>query len=128
MNVSRRTFRTTAAGAALALLAVALPASAHHSASMFDRTQAKTLTGVVKQFNWVNPHSSIIFVADDTGETWNVETTSPGVLTRSGWTKRSLKPGDKIEILLAPIRTGGPAGLSLEIKNVSTGETLKRAS
>lgn len=126
MTTTLTTLRRTAC-VALGLLVLAAPAAAHHSASMFDRTKATTMKGTIKAFNWVNPHCSIIFVADGTGETWNVESTSPGVLTRSGWTKRSLNPGDKIEITLAPIRTGGPAGLSLEIKNVTTGETLKRA-
>jgi hypothetical protein len=94
---------------------------------MFDRTKPATYKGVVKAFNWVNPHCSIVFVADGTGETWNVESTSPGVLTRQGWTRKSLKPGDHIEIVLYPIRTGGPAGLTVEVKNLDTGETLKRA-
>ncbi len=120
--------RLTAAAVALGLLAMAAPATAHHSASMFDRTKPVTVKGVIKQFNWVNPHCSVIFVADGTGETWNLESTSPGVLTRSGWTRKSLKPGDHIEAQIGPLRTGGPAGVLIDIKNLDTGVVLKRAS
>lgn len=120
--------RLAASAVALGLVALAAPASAHHSASMFDRTKPMTLRGTIKQFNWVNPHCSILIVAEGAnGETWNIESTSPGVLTRSGWTKRSLKPGDHVEAQIGPLRTGGPAGVLIDIKNLDTGEVLKRA-
>ena len=127
MIASLKTYRLAAAGVALSLLALAAPASAHHSASMFDRSKPVVLRGTIKAFNWVNPHCSIIVIDEKTGETWNIESTSPGVLTRSGWTKRSLKPGDHVEMTVGPIRSGGPAGVSMEVKNLDTGETLKRA-
>ena len=43
-------------------------------------------------------------------KTWRIEMTSPGVLTRSGWTKRSFEPGDKITLEFGPLRSGGTAG------------------
>ena len=128
MIASLKTFRLAAMGAALALLTgFAVPASAHHSASMFDRTKPITIVGTIKAFNWVNPHCSILVIDQKTGETWNIESTSPGVLTRNGWTKRSLKPGDHIEMSIGPLRTGGPAGVIIDVKNLDTGVTLKRA-
>jgi hypothetical protein len=126
MIVSLKTLRLAATGDALALM-VAAPASAHHSASMFDRSKPVTIKGTIKAFNWVNPHCSIIVIDEKTGETWNIESTSPGVLTRNGWTKRSLKPGDHVEMSVGPLRTGGPAGVIIDVKNLDTGETLKRA-
>jgi len=126
MTVSLKTFRLATTSLALALLAAA-PASAHHSASMFDRTKPVTIKGTIKAFNWVNPHCSIIVIDEKTNETWNIESTSPGVLTRNGWTKRSLKPGDHVEMTVGPMRTGGPAGVVMDVKNLDTGETLKRA-
>lgn len=115
----------------LSLLAVTAPVAAHHSATMFDRTKPKALKGVVKDFSWTNPHCTLRFVAaaeaGQPGELWVVEMTSPGVLTRGGWTKRSLNPGDHIDIELAPIRSGGPAGLLIQVKNLTTGATLGRA-
>ncbi len=128
MTVSLKTYRLAATGVALGLLAAAAaPASAHHSASMFDRTKPVIIKGTIKAFNWVNPHCSILVIDEKTGETWNIESTSPGVLTRNGWTKRSLKPGDHVEMSVGPLRTGGPAGVIIDVKNLDTGETLKRA-
>lgn len=106
------------------LLLSAAPALAHHSASMYDRAGAIEVQGVVKAFNWVNPHASIVFIAQGSGLTWVVETTSPGVLTRNGWTKRSLKPGDRVRIKVAPLRSGGPAGAVLGLTNLETGVSL----
>jgi hypothetical protein len=123
MTALLTTFRLPAGVVALGLLAA--PAAAHHSASMYDRSKVVELKGVVKAFNWVNPHCSIIFVAEGGGETWNVESTSPGVLTRTGWTKRSLNPGDRIAIKVAPLRTGGPAGIAIEVTNLETNLTFR---
>ena len=110
------------------ILAMASPVSAHHSASMFDRTKPKTLKGVVRDFAWTNPHASLTFVADpgtaEAGQIWVVELTSPGSLTRLGWTKRSLQGGDHVEVTLGPLRSGGPAGVMIRAKNLVTGATF----
>ena len=96
-----------------ALMAAAAPALAHHSFAMFDMTRTVTLDGVVKDFQWTNPHV-ILWIettpAHGAPEVWSAELTSPGNLTRGGWTKRSLKPGDKVAVELHPLRDGGKGG------------------
>lgn len=104
----------------LAVLTVAFPvlasapASAHHSFAMFDTTKTVTIKGTVKDFQWTNPHVVLWIVREADGggdpETWTVELTSPGNLTRSGWTRHSLSPGDKIEVEVNPLRDGTHGG------------------
>ena len=90
------------------------PAVAHHSASMYDTSHTVSLKGTVKVFHWVNPHVTVEIVADATNQrpatVWVLEASSPGVMTRSGWTKRSFQPGDKVVVEVAPLRSGEPGG------------------
>ena len=98
---------------AAALLAVS-PASAHHSAAMFDATKLVVLRGAVVSFSYLNPHSWISVQGAPEGSTevkrWDVEATSPSTLGRIGVTKDTLKPGDKITIAIRPLRDGRNAG------------------
>jgi hypothetical protein len=77
-------------------------ALAHHSfAVFFDSNKIITITGKVTEFHFRNPHGEItIEVKADPGKTeiWQVETNSPGVLRRRGWSKESLKVGDSVTI------------------------------
>ena len=107
---------TLAAGLAvlLAVLAPGAPALAHHSFAMFDFGRTVTLKGVVKELQWTNPHV-ILWVETTPGsggtpEVWSAELTSPGNLTRNGWSKRTLKPGDKVSVDVSPLRDGGKGG------------------
>jgi hypothetical protein len=118
----------TALAIAAIMLAAANQAAAHHSTAMFDHSKTIELKGVMKQLNWVNPHVTLVFVAENTHETWIVETTSPGVLGRNGWTKRSLKPGDLVEVQLYPRKDGGLAGSLAQVKNLTTSETLRKSN
>jgi hypothetical protein len=96
---------------ALALLAG--PALAHHSGAMFDRKKEAVLNGVIKEFGWNNPHSWIrIMVPDATGalKEWTVEMGPPSFLARAGWTKNTLKPGDKVELKVYPLYSGAAGG------------------
>jgi hypothetical protein len=94
-------------------------ASAHHSNAAYDIDHLATLTGTVKQVNWSNPHITFLVDRDaKAGEpsvAWVFEVSSPGVLTRSGWTKRSLQPGDHASFRYAPLRDGTPSGYLLEV-------------
>jgi hypothetical protein len=101
---------------AVALL-VASVASAHHSAAGIDRTKTVTVTGIVKEFKWTNPHSWIdVDVTDDKGtKTWSVEMTSPTFLARAGWKRSTIKPGDKVSISMRPLKNGDPGGLFVSI-------------
>jgi Family of unknown function (DUF6152) len=97
----------------------AVPAAAHHSGAMFDRTKTVTLTGTVVQFGWTNPHSWIsIDVPNANGGTdrWSVECNSPNNLARQGWKSTSLKAGDKVTILIHPLRNGDKGGSFMSAK------------
>jgi hypothetical protein len=98
--------------AALALSTATV--SAHHSFAVFDMSQEKTLTGVVSKFEWTNPHTFIfVDVPNDKGvvETWAIEGMSPNYLGRRGWSKNSVKPGDKITVSVRPLKEGKPGGM-----------------
>ncbi|HUK02414.1 MAG TPA: DUF6152 family protein [Steroidobacteraceae bacterium] len=89
-------------------------ASAHHSFAMFDARQSVTLHGVVKEFRWSNPHVFIQLLATDEGGVtageWSIEMTSPEHLARAGWRPGTLKSGDKVTIIIHPIRDGSMGG------------------
>jgi len=99
--------------AALIACAVAVPALAHHSFAMFDQTKVVNLRGTIKEYRWVNPHVSL-FIEVNEGPVkhgvWSVELTSPGNLTRLGWSRKSINVGDKVDIEVNPLRDGGLGG------------------
>jgi hypothetical protein len=96
-----------------ALSLTALPASAHHSGAMFDDKKSITLSGTVKEFQWTNPHCWIQVLVPGTDEPveWSVEMGAPFELFRTGVRPRTLKAGDKITVVVHPMRDGKPAGL-----------------
>jgi hypothetical protein len=98
-----------------ALLMICAPAFAHHgTGTSYDATKIVTITGVVDEFIWANPHSQLfVNVTDDKGNVvrWGVEMNSPGVLARGGWTRRKLKPGDKVTVTVHPSLAGTPVGV-----------------
>jgi hypothetical protein len=107
-----------AVASAMLLLAPS-PALAHHSGAMFDTTKEVRLIGVIKTFRWSNPHAWIeIDVPDSAGTpvTWGVEMTSPSLLSNDGWKRSTLRVGDKVELLVAPLRDGKPGGSFLGVK------------
>ena len=97
-----------------AALFAATPALAHHSNVAFEVTKVITITGVVKDFQWRNPHTWVLLTVDDGkgGKVdWAVEGRAPGVLLRAGWTKNSLKPGEMITVDMSPAKDGSKTGL-----------------
>jgi hypothetical protein len=102
-------------GWSLALvLALVAPALAHHSPAAFDRSKEVTLVGTVKEFRWQNPHTWIeVHVPNEKGKVvlWGVELTSPTYLIRAGWKSNVIKPGDKVTVVVNPVRSGEPAGI-----------------
>jgi hypothetical protein len=104
----------------LAALLLCAPgyAPAHHSFAMFDRTHTVVLAGVVREFQWTNPHSWIqVTVTDANGKVteWSLEGGSPGILSRNGWKRTSLAPGEKVTIEIYPLKSGEPGGSFIEI-------------
>jgi hypothetical protein len=93
--------------------------AAHHSPVMFDRAVAKTLVGTVVQFTWTNPHSSIqIDVPNDKGgvDRWGVELGSPQSMARNGWRSNLLKAGDKVTVVVNPLKSGEFGGIFVSME------------
>jgi hypothetical protein len=94
--------------------AAAAPALAHHSFAMFDTQKSVTVEGTVKAFQWSNPHTSVqIIVKDPNGNDveWSVEGGSPNGLARQGWSRLSLRPGDKASVVIHPLKDGANGGV-----------------
>lgn len=86
---------------------------AHHSGSMFEKDKTVTLTGVVKEFQYTNPHSWLIVDvtgADGKVVTWGFEAEGPSTLGRAGINKSDFATGTKVTITARPMRDGRPAG------------------
>jgi hypothetical protein len=104
---------------AVAILLCVTPAFAHHSFAAFDMAKEITISGVVKEFQWLNPHSWIqMTVKDASGNDveWSIETGSPSSLSRQGWKPRILKPGDQITVITHPLRDGRNGGSLVSVK------------
>lgn len=104
--------------AALAALAmVPTSSNAHHSFAMFDQQNERWIEGTVAEFQWTNPHTFIQVSVQQSGRavTWSLEGGSPNILSRNGWRRTALQPGDKVRILLYPLRNGQPGGTFVEV-------------
>lgn len=109
-----------AAGLVLgAVLSLSGMAVAHHSGAAYDMEHPKIMEGTVKTVNWTNPHITFVIESNpkdgQPAQTYVFEVSSPGVLTRSGWTKRSLQPGDHAVFHYAPLRDGNPGGFLMKV-------------
>ena len=103
---------------AVVTLAYVGPAAAHHSFAMFDQSKQLPLKGTVHDFQWTNPHAFIdVDVASSDGNTelWKVELNSPNNLKRQGWKSNQMKPGDKVTVVINPLRDGSKGGLFVSV-------------
>ena len=85
----------------VSLLSISGSAFAHHGTANYDMTKVVTVKGTVTDFQFINPHTLILFdVKNDQGviEHWQAEATSPNHLVRAGWSKDIIKAGDQISI------------------------------
>jgi len=97
---------------AVILSAVAAPLWAHHGdAGRYDE-KLVTLNGSVVELQMINPHSIIVLdVPDASGKVvrWQAEMGGPNALARGfGWTRNTLKPGDKITLMGRRVKSGAP--------------------
>ena len=97
---NRAKFATITGLAALVALSAPVVTQAHHSfAVFFDDSRLVRIEGVVKQYRFANPHGSIVVTvtaASGREYDWRIETNSPSILARRGWSPRSLRPGDHV--------------------------------
>jgi hypothetical protein len=102
-----------AVSAGLALVAATGAAMAHHSFAMFDAAHPIEVTGTVKEFRFVSPHTILVLeVKDKDGQTreWILEGGAPGMQVRAGMTANSLKPGDEVTATINPLHSGADGG------------------
>jgi hypothetical protein len=114
-------------GTSVALFLVIAPMSAHHEpAAKFDPAKPITLTGIVTQIDWLNPHVHVFMnVKDATPPTnWAIELESTVDLRRSGWTRDSLKIGDAITVQGMPARDGSATAWGNSVVVTSTGSKI----
>ena len=97
----------------IAAAMIVAPASAHHSFAMFDSSKAISMTGVVKEYEWTNPHVWIHIMAADgqnAPREWSFEMQSVQQDSAAGWRPDSVKPGDKVTIEFHPLKDGSRGG------------------
>lgn len=118
-----------AAGAAIAIVAgMAVPGSAHHSTAMFDWGSETTIEGMtVERWVWTNPHT-FIYARDPQGRRWAFEGMSPNHLSRAGWSRRSLAPGETIDVGYYPLRDGRRGGFNVRVFKEDGSELLQLPS
>ncbi|MEO6184878.1 MAG: DUF6152 family protein [Steroidobacteraceae bacterium] len=105
--------------AAATLCVVSAAAMAHHSFAMFDSEHQVKISGQVSRFDWANPHIYIFVTGGEAGKeakSYTIEGASPGILNRIGWKFNMIKAGDKVTMVIAPLRSGEAGGLLKEIK------------
>jgi hypothetical protein len=102
--------RTVGALLLIGTVAMAMPAVAHHSNSGFDVEKIIEIRGTVSEWRWTNPHTWIVLTGVDDGAggttSWSAEGRPPGVLGRAGWSRNSIKVGDRVGIHCSPAKDG----------------------
>jgi hypothetical protein len=94
-------------------LLLAPAAHTHHSFAQYDATHRLTLVGVVKEFQWTNPHVYLeMYVLNEVGEaqTWLLESSSPNQLTRAGWSRTAIHVGDRLTVEINLLKSGQRGG------------------
>jgi hypothetical protein len=102
---------------ALVMLSIAGAAAAHHSAAMFDTSKCQSVTGSIRNFQWMNPHSWVWITTVGTqgaSDIWGFEIPAPSQLVAldSHWSHNSLLKGDKVTISYSPLKDGRRGGLA----------------
>jgi Family of unknown function (DUF6152) len=105
--------RSLAVAAGLALASATGAAMAHHSFAMFDAAHPIEISGTVKEFRFVSPHTILIVEVkgkDGAVHEWILEGGAPGMLARAGMGANALKPGDEITATINPLHSGADGG------------------
>src|SRR6266403_5008315 len=94
---------------ALSLAIPRLGLSHHAFSPVYDDQRQITVTGVVTQFKFVNPHAMMFMDATDAAgkiTKWTVEFSGRLNLSNVGWTERSIKSGERVTVTGNPTHTG----------------------
>jgi hypothetical protein len=118
--MKRRGVALAAAAAVTAAFSSVAPATAHHSYTMFDLARETTVAGTVADFQWTAPHAWIELTVPTKRtasgvEVWSIEGMSPSYLARRGWTRKTLRPGDKVSIVIHPLKDGTHGGTAVRV-------------
>lgn len=118
------------ASAALMMAATVPPAMAHHSFAMFDPSKPMQFEATVQSLQWTAPHAVLWVQAGAVGSyspgLWALELpTSPANLAKMGWSRTSVKAGDKILVSINPMRDGRRAGQFKRLTLHATGQVLE---
>jgi len=128
-NTAARLFSKTVICLGATLVLGNATVHAHHSTAMFDHSKSVTITGIVKEVQWTNPHVAFFINASEGTEAptlWLMEMTSPGNLVRDGWTRNSVKAGDKVTVSFSPLRdtSKGKGGALKKLVLTETGQVF----
>jgi len=102
----------------IALAAAGAAPAAHHSEAVYDHTVTVLKNATIVELVWANPHAILTFEVKDASGTiaaWNAETGPPTSLTRVGWNRNSLHPGDVVTIELNPAKNGATVGRLVKV-------------
>jgi len=114
-------------GACTLIILGSTRAFAHHSTAMYNMANPVTVTGVVKRFEWTNPHAFVFLdVKDEKGNSveWEVEMMSLNHLRGYGWTRDTVKAGDTISCTGGAAKSGAASMISSYMK-LADGRTIK---
>ncbi|MDB5712952.1 MAG: hypothetical protein JWO15_349 [Sphingomonadales bacterium] len=126
-------FRRAALSSAILLsLVSSVPASAHHSFSTYNRSEAAkgTLRGTVKEFSLINPHGwlkLVVLAPNNKTSLWSLEMSSATQLQENGWKPDSIKVGQKVQVSYFPLRFGSYGGQLVSVV-LPDGRTLSGTS
>jgi hypothetical protein len=93
-------------------LVISVPVFAHHGTAEYDNSKTISLHGTVTAFKYLNPHVLIDFTVKDENNQvaeWTAESQSPNLLSRRGWSRSTLKPGDEVVLTGHPVKNGAHA-------------------
>ncbi len=123
-----RTRLTVAVASLAGLLLAAVPLVAHHSfAAEYDATKPIKFTGTVTKIEWTNPHCYFyVDVKTESGkiENWALELGNPNALLRNGWTPKSVKIGDEVNVEGTRAKDGSLLGNARSMILSTTGQRL----
>jgi hypothetical protein len=116
-------------GSMLMAMAIASPASAHHSFAGYDMTKTLTAAATIKEFRWGAPHSAVVLAMkgpDGKTQEFTVASAAPSMFVKQGFTPKDFRVGDKVDIGWHPSRNGALGGVLSTLK-LPDGRTFKDA-